>query len=105
MNYDHAPLLDRLAAEYVFGTMKPRVRARFKAIQRALPAARQAVHTWEQRLMPFAQSIPPEQPPASAWSAIERRIGGQPAPAKAGAWLTWLKPLAGFAFGVLATIG
>src|SRR3954469_14892641 len=55
--------------------------------------------------MPFAQSIPPEQPPASAWSAIERRIGGQPVPAKSGSWLAWLKPLAGFAFDVLATIG
>ena len=47
MNYDRAKLLDRLAAEYVFGTMSARVRSRFNAIQRALPAAREAVHAWE----------------------------------------------------------
>ncbi|MDB5808790.1 MAG: hypothetical protein JWN94_912 [Betaproteobacteria bacterium] len=108
MNYDRAPLLDRLAAEYVFGTMKPRVRARFQSIQRAVPAARQAVHTWEQRLMPFAQSIPPAEPPATAWAAIERRIGGGASRAESKMWLPWLslmKPLLGFTFGVIATVG
>ena len=55
MNYDRPELLDRLAAEYVFGTMSVRVRRRFQAIQRALPAAQQAVQVWEQRLTPLAR--------------------------------------------------
>ena len=80
MNYDRAKLLDRLAAEYVFGTMSARVRSRFNAIQRALPAAREAVHVWEQRLTPLAHPIPPEQPSAATWKAIERKIGGHASP-------------------------
>jgi anti-sigma-K factor RskA len=107
MNYDRPELLDRLAAEYVFGTMSARVRRRFQKIQRALPAAQQAVHAWEQRLTPLARSVPPAQPSAAAWEAIVRRTGGQasrPA-APASAWLAWLKPALGVAFGVVATLG
>jgi len=103
MNYDRAELLDRLAAEYVFGTMTARVRSRFQAIQRALPAARQAVHIWEQRLTPLAGSVPAEQPSAATWDAIERRIAGRAA--QSSAWLAWLKPALGVAFGVVATLG
>ncbi|HEV7819794.1 MAG TPA: hypothetical protein VGO84_01350, partial [Burkholderiales bacterium] len=107
MNYDRAELLDRLAAEYVLGSMSARVRSRFNAIQRALPAAQHAVYAWEERLMPLAQSIPPAQPSAATWKAIERKIGGASRPAGAGwrGWLGWLKPLAGVAVGVLATLG
>lgn len=105
MNYDRPELLDRLAAEYVFGTMSARVRSRFQAIQRALPAARQAVEDWEQRLTPLAHSVPPAQPSAAAWAAIERRIGGQASRPASSAWLAWLKPVLGVAFGVVATLG
>jgi anti-sigma-K factor RskA len=105
MNYDRPELLDRLAAEYVFGTMNARVRSRFQAIQRGLPAARQAVEDWERRLTPLAHSVPPTQPSAAAWAAIERRIGGQASRSASSAWLAWLKPVLGVAFGVVATLG
>jgi anti-sigma-K factor RskA len=107
MNYDRAELLDRLAADYVFGTMTARVRSRFQAIQRTLPAARQAVHVWEQRLMPLAQSVPPAQPSAAAWEAIERRIdsGASRDIAPTSSWFAWFKPALGVAFGVVATLG
>ena len=109
MNYDRQELLDRLAAEYVFGVMSARVRRRFQAIQRALPAARQAVQLWERRFTPLARSVPPEQPSATAWEAIDRRTGGQAArpvaPASVlAAWPTWLRPVIGVAFGVAATL-
>lgn len=107
MNYDRPELLDRLAAEYVFGMMSARVRRRFQKIQHALPAAQQAVHVWEQRLTPLARSVPPEQPSTAAWEAIDRRTGGQASRpvAPASAWLTWLKPALGVAFGVIVTLG
>ena len=110
MNYNRAELLDRLAAEYVLGSMSARVRSRFNAIQHALPAARQAVYAWEERLMPLAQSIPPAQPSAATWKAIERKIGGASQPAGAGwrnwlGWRSWLGPLASVAVGVIATLG
>ena len=105
MNYDRPELLDRLAAEYVFGTMSARVRRRFQSIQRALPAAQQAVQAWERRLTPLARSVPPEQPSAAAWEAIDRRTGGHAARTVAPTWLSWLKPVLGVAFGVVATLG
>jgi anti-sigma-K factor RskA len=118
MNYERPELLDRLASEFVFGMMSARVRRRFQAIQRALPAAEKAVQAWERRLTPLARSVPPQQPSAAAWDAIDRRTGGQtsrpatpafgqtsrPA-APAFAWPAWLKPVLGVAFGVLATLG
>jgi anti-sigma-K factor RskA len=107
MNYDRPELLDRLAAEYVFGMMSARVRRRFQTIQRALPAAQQAVQAWEQRMTPLARSVPPEHPSAAAWDAIDRRTGGQASRpvAPASAWLAWLKPALGVAFGVVITLG
>jgi anti-sigma-K factor RskA len=106
MKYDRPELLDRLAAEYVFGMMSARVRRRFQAIQRALPAAQLAVQAWERRLTPLAWSVPPERPSAAAWEAIDRRTGGQSSPpvAAASARLAWLKPVLGVAFGVVATL-
>lgn len=107
MNYDRPELLDRLAAEYVFGMMSVRVRRRFQAIERALPAAQKAIQVWEQRFTPLARSVPPEQPSAAAWEAIDRRTGGQASRpvAPASGWRAWLKPALGVAFGAIATIG
>jgi anti-sigma-K factor RskA len=106
MKYERPELLDRLAAEYVLGTMSARTRRRFQAIQHASPQAQQAVAAWERRLSPLAQSVPPVQPSAAAWAAIERRTGGaaQPVASTAG-WLAWFKPALGVAFGVVATLG
>lgn len=107
MNYDRPELLDRLAAEYVFGTMNARVRRRFHAIQRALPAAEQAVQAWERRMTPLAQWVPPEQPSAAVWEAIDRRTAGQPSPPAAPAFASpaWLRTILGVALGVVATLG
>jgi anti-sigma-K factor RskA len=105
MNYDRPELLDRLAAEYVLGTMSDRVRRRFQAIERALPRAAEAVIAWERRLHPLARSVPPVQPRAATWQQIERRIGAAPVSAESPRWRSWLAPLLGVAFGVIATVG
>jgi anti-sigma-K factor RskA len=105
MKYEHPELLERLAAEYVLGTMSARARRRFQAILRASPAAQRAVQIWERRLGPLAQTVPPEQPSASTWQAIDRRTGGRGAQATVGGWFAWLKPALGVAFGVIATLG
>jgi anti-sigma-K factor RskA len=104
MNYDRPELLDRLAAEYVLGTMSGQARRRFQSIQRALPSAVDAVGTWERRLNALAQSVPPVAPSPATWQQIERRIGAAPAAAARGRWRAWLAPLLGMAFGVVATV-
>jgi anti-sigma-K factor RskA len=104
MNYDDPQLLDRLAAEYVFGSLSSRARRRFQRLRQRLPAAERAVLDWERRLMPLSGSVPPEQPPARVWEAIDERTGGGARRTPAGSW-RWLRPAWGFAFGVLATLG
>jgi anti-sigma-K factor RskA len=104
MNYDRPELLDRLAAEYVFGSLTPLARRRFQRLRRQLPAADAAATQWERRLMPLATSVPAERPSGAVWDAIERRTGGRTrAPARE--WKRWLQPALGFAFGILATVG
>jgi anti-sigma-K factor RskA len=103
MNYDDPELLDRLAAEYVFGSMSSRARHRFERLRRQLPAAEKAVLDWERRLMPLSGSVPSERPPARVWNAIDERTGGGERRASTRPW-RWLRPVGGFAFGVLATL-
>lgn len=104
MNYDDPELLDRLAAEYVFGSLSSRARRRFERLRQRLPAAEKAARDWERRLMPLSGSVPSERPPARVWNAIDERTGGGERRASSGLW-RWLRPALGFAFGVLATLG
>lgn len=113
MNYDRAELLDALAARYVVGTMASRPRRRFERLRSRLPAADAAAIAWEGRSAPLAMVVPPVSPSASVWEAIDRRTGGasrearseRAAAAPGRAWWSWLVPVAGLAFGVLATVG
>ncbi len=112
MNYDRPDLLDRLAAEYVLGSMTLRARRRFERLRVALPSAEAAARDWERRLMPLSDAVPVEAPPAGTWQSIDRRTGGaaardprSAARAAGPSWMAWLKPALGFAFGVVATIG
>jgi len=104
MNYDDPELLDRLAAEYVFGSLSSRARRRFERLRQRLPAAEKAARDWEKRLMPLSGSVPSERPPARVWNAIDERTGGGERRASTRSW-RWLRPVWGFAFGVLATLG
>jgi len=104
MNYDRPELLDRLAAEYVFGSLSSRARRRFERLRRQLPAAESAARDCERRLMPLSGSVPSEPPPARVWTSIDERTGGGERKASANAW-GWLRPALGIAVGVMATLG
>jgi anti-sigma-K factor RskA len=71
----HAVLIDRLAAEYVLGTLRGPARRRFERWrgQHALVAT--SCDAWEQRLVGLAQPVPPVQPPPRLWLAIEQQLG------------------------------
>jgi anti-sigma-K factor RskA len=111
MNYDRPDLLDRLASEYVLGTLRGRARRRFEQIQARLPAARFAVAAWQARLARLAQPVPRVNPPARVWEAIEARMTSPAERAAAaarapGGWLGRLfKPALGFALGAVLTTG
>ena len=109
MNYNRADLLDRLASEYVLGTLHGAARRRFDKLLTESPAARAAVRAWEQRLTALAESVPPVTPPARVWAATEARITATAASttARRGSQRSWWsslwKPALGFAFGAALT--
>jgi len=108
MNYDRAALLDALAARYVVGTMASRPRRRFERLRSRLPAADAAAIAWERRTAPLAMVVPPVAPSPRVWDAIDRRTGGASREASARPprpWWSRLVPVAGLAFGVIATVG
>ena len=75
MNLMLGELPDRLAAEYVLGTLTGGARRRFDALLPAHPALRQAVAGWEKRLLPMALEAEPVQPAAAVWDSIESKLG------------------------------
>ena len=83
MRYRNKPeLQDRLAAEYVLGTLRGRARLRFQAWLREDALLRRAVTEWEQRLAPMAAGLKEVAPPRRVWQGIEARLGA-PAAARA----------------------
>ena len=105
MNYDRADLLDRLASEYVLGTLHGAARRRFDKLLVASSAARDAVRAWEQRLAPLAAPVAPVTPSARVWAATEARIASTAKSRRAqDSWWSGLwKPALGFAFGAALT--
>ena len=75
MNLFLGDLPDRLAAEYVLGTLSGGARRRFDALLPAHPALRDAVANWESRLLPMALKAEAVQPDARVWDAIEGKLG------------------------------
>ena len=74
MRFADETLRDKLAAEYVLGTMSARARRRFEFHLRANPQLRRAVAQWEARLSPLAEAVPAIEPPARVWQAIKGRL-------------------------------
>ena len=102
MRFADEDLRDKLAAEYVLGTLSARARGRFEIYLRGNPQLRRAVAEWETRLAPLADILPAIEPPARIWQAIRARLHfGRTA--KAGFWesLSFWR-VSSFASGLLA---
>lgn len=76
MRYRNPGLRDKLAAEYVLGTLRGRARARFEALMHYDPALRGLVTQWEGRLAPLAHAASDIAPPARVWDALSKRLAG-----------------------------
>jgi anti-sigma-K factor RskA len=90
---------DRLAAEYVLGTLRGGARRRFEHWLRAEPALGARVDAWQRRLVPMSALLPRQAAPAGTWEAIEQRLFGAQRTAAAG----WKLRLA-TAWAALATL-
>jgi anti-sigma-K factor RskA len=67
------PLVDRLAAEYVLGTLRGRARRRFERWF-VSPQVGQLVKAWEDRLAGLEPPIEEVAPPTTVWRGIETRL-------------------------------
>ncbi len=76
MDYGRPELADRLAADYVVGTLRHGARRRFESLLPAHPLLRDAALAWRDRLMPLTIVLVPVQPSSDVWRKISERIGG-----------------------------
>ena len=96
MNYQRPELRDRLASEYVLGTLHGQARARFEKLRRQDALLDAAVLAWENRLIPLAGSVSSLAPSPELLTRIETRLGFRGKPEKQG-WFAWLlKPAVGW---------
>lgn len=79
MNLILGDLPERLAAEYVLGTLTGGARRRFDALLPAHPTLRHAVAGWERRLLPMALKADMVEPAPRVWKSIENKLGWTPA--------------------------
>jgi anti-sigma-K factor RskA len=83
MRYEDPELRERLAAEYVLGTMPSRSRRRFERLLADDPGLMRLAAAWADRLAPIDSATPAEEPPQRVWRMIEARIAAPSAPATA----------------------
>jgi anti-sigma-K factor RskA len=79
MNIQHNGILvEKLAAEYVLGTLRGGARRRFESLMRDSAVLRRAVVEWEDRLHPMSELSTPQQVDPHVWSSIASRLDLQP---------------------------
>jgi anti-sigma-K factor RskA len=74
VNYRRPELQQRLACEYVLGTLHGRARKRFVRLMQHDSGLRDAVASWEQTLMPMATALSVAAPKARVWEGIAQRV-------------------------------
>jgi anti-sigma-K factor RskA len=82
---DKPQLQERLAAEYVLGTLAGGARRRFEAWMRDDATLRRTVGDWEAHLNPLASALPEVRPDTRVWQAVAARIAPRGAAAATGA--------------------
>lgn len=80
MKLAHPDLRNRLASEYVLGTMRGPARRRFEDYLKRDPDLRADVARWEAHLTPLVARLPDIEPPARVWSRIAAKLDGSIAP-------------------------
>jgi anti-sigma-K factor RskA len=86
MRYDSPELQEKLAAEYVLGTMPALVRRRFERLLASDPQLRRAVEDWHARFDPIDHGAAVQEPPARIWRSVERQLALPRASAASAGW-------------------
>ncbi len=106
MDYSRPELADRIAADYVCGTLRGAARRRVEQLLPAHSVLREAVKRWEAGLMPLTANVAPQKPSPAVWQRIVSRIGGAPVVAADTPWWSNLSLLRTLSFlSVVAVVG
>ena len=86
-------LRERLASEYVLGTLRGGARRRFEQWLREEGVVHRSVEEWRSRLYPMAELAPAARPSPAVWQGIEQRISAAepPKPAEHRSFLAGLR--------------
>jgi anti-sigma-K factor RskA len=79
-------LRERLASEYVLGTLRGAARRRFESLMYKDAALRRTTREWNERLGAMAEFAPAVAPDKRVWRALEDRLDLRPA---APSWQFW----------------
>lgn len=90
MNYQHPELQQKLAGEYVLGTLQGHARRRFEQLLIQDRALQQQVRIWERRLSPWLYAVTPEPAPARVWEGIQERLGHRTVTPEGKGFWRWL---------------
>lgn len=96
MDYSRTALADRLAADYVMGTLRGPARRRFESLLPAHPALRAAVSDWQRRLAVLSADVTPIEPSPAVWQQVQRRLfeaGPAPTPEPSAGRARWWQRL------------
>ena len=75
MKPENRQVVDRLAAEYVLGTLRGGARRRFERWRASSPLVDERAVFWEDRLLGLAKRTTPLTPPARVWEGVRQRLG------------------------------
>lgn len=104
MDYSHPQRAERLAAEYVLGTLRGGARRRMEQLLPAHPALAAAVRAWEARVSLLADPVAPVVPSPAVWKQLQVRLFQQDLPTPVPWWarLTLWRAISGLAVGTAA---
>jgi anti-sigma-K factor RskA len=68
-------LMDRLAAEYVLGTLRGQARRRLERWRQSSTLIDDRCRFWEEQLMSLLINMRTLQPPSESWERIRLRLG------------------------------
>jgi anti-sigma-K factor RskA len=89
VRHQNPQMQERLAREYVLGTMSAAVRRRFQRLLSADSGLQRQVQHWEQHLQPLADQLPAR----AVWRALAQRLGHSPQGVAQKAGRGWLGSL------------
>lgn len=105
MRYSDPRLVDQLAAGYVLGTLAGAARRRFERLKHDRADVALSVAQWEARIHRLGEAVPPVEPAAHVWRAIQARTRGSARSTDARAAAGWWRVAGWGAGGVIAGLG